>query len=582
MQENKNNKLKKFRQERVLLGLFVRKFNSRKNNWELQPVYKRIVIAFAVLALMFWCACSATVYVFFKYIRGYEKMSIADAFCVPFNITEHRKKLGEFNIEKSKEFFKQKRFSEGFMALTSGVYRSPENLEARKMLSAIHMYSLKNPDYASAILEQKLSLAFENKDVQYLSLAMLFFSQSQLYEKKSVLLIDRVMAHKVMTSAEIIKVLTSINSVFNRNDVAWAEEYFDRLAECKHISVKAKEFTIKILAANYLKNSNATRAMAILKKHNITTGYVFEQVRIFDTYENGREIEAILFANKILKKGDNIHLVYNFFEKVHNDFGNYEEARSARRMSLLTSPDASDSQAMSIVENGDVKAVEKLLDRKNSENLLPKIIRFSIKEKKRDVLLACLPVIKKSASKDIAKLTLAYAEACLRMGETKNIETLLLELKSKNKELSQEVFINELLFVNAVLNNVANEKQVEEFKKDIEKKKNVMSLLSIFKNNSRFDTYIAFLTHLQDLNVNVNNLEKELACAYFDKGDIVAFVNMLCKNSKKIPVKYICEISKKIDSDSLIMLTDNQRETLRAIVSEAEEEMKNYKKIYSF
>ena len=251
-------------------------------------------------------------------------------------------------------------------------------------------------------------------------------------------------------------------------------------------------------------------------------------------------------------------------------------------MSLLTSPDASDSQAMSIVENGDVKAVENLLDRKNSEILLPKIIRFSIKEKKRDVLLACLPVIKKSASKDIAKLTLVYAEACLRMGETKNIETLLLELKSKNKDLRQEVIINELLFVNAVLNNVANEKQVEEFKKDIEKKKNVMSLLSIFKNNSRFDTYIAFLTHLQDLNVNVNNLEKELACAYFDKGDIVAFVNMLCKNSKKIPVKYICEISKKIDSDSLIMLTDTQRETLRAIVSEAEEKMKNNKKIYSF
>ena len=118
MQMKVKNKNIAHNSEYVLFGLFVRELNPETNVWRLKPNYKRITFAFVVFVALFWCACSITVYSFFKYVRGYEKMSIVDAFCVPFNIDKHRKNLGEFNIEKSKEFFKQKRFSDGFMALT--------------------------------------------------------------------------------------------------------------------------------------------------------------------------------------------------------------------------------------------------------------------------------------------------------------------------------------------------------------------------------------------------------------------------------------------------------------------------------
>ena len=467
MQMKVKNKNIAHNSEYVLFGLFVRELNPKTNVWRLKPNYKRIAFAFVVFVALFWCACSITVYSFFKYVRGYEKMSIVDAFCVPFNIDKHRKNLGEFNIEKSKEFFKQKRFSDGFMALTSGVYRSPNNLEARKLLATIHMYSLKNSEYASAILEQKLAEAFVAKDIQYIMLAIAFFSQNATYNKKSVLLIEKAMTQNIITNAEICKILSNVNSMFSKTDVAWFEEYFKQIAQSKFVSAKVKEFSAKILATHYLRKSDVAKAVDILSENGVNSGSVFEQVKVFNMYENGNELDALEYARNLLKKDNTVYLVYDFLVKVHNDFGNDIEARSAQRMAILTSPDLRDSKMMSIIENNDVSAIEALAENANASTLILKAMKLSMKFKNKKMLLACLSAIKKITSPDVADLTLVYAETSLRMGAIEGIEDVLLELKSKNKSLKHESLIDDLLFVNAILNNVATEKQFSAFKEKI-------------------------------------------------------------------------------------------------------------------
>ena len=156
-------------------GLFTRRFDEKRNRWIIKANAKRIIIAVLSLATSAWLAVSAMLFVHVKCYKKIDKMSIVDALVAPFDMSAFRIKMGEFNIRQAKLLFHEKKYAEAFATLTGGVARSPNNLEARSWLATIHANSLKNPEYASNILEAKLGKAFAERDEKYITTSILIF-----------------------------------------------------------------------------------------------------------------------------------------------------------------------------------------------------------------------------------------------------------------------------------------------------------------------------------------------------------------------------------------------------------------------
>ncbi len=166
MKQEKNKKSKSSSYS-VFLGM-VRRVCNDKGNWSLKIVWSRVLIYLAILVAFFYIALTIAVYCFFKYYREYEDMTVIDAISVPFARSAHQEKIGNYNIEKAKEFMKEGKYREAYTSFVVGCDRAPKNLEGRKILAEFYQVMFRRPDRAIETLERSLTYAVN--DVQYIRL----------------------------------------------------------------------------------------------------------------------------------------------------------------------------------------------------------------------------------------------------------------------------------------------------------------------------------------------------------------------------------------------------------------------------
>ena len=109
---------------RVFLGTFERSFNPDARRWSLKPCWGRIITYLAALAFVAFILVVCAIYSVSKFVKGFDDITITDAFMAPFDMTTYRQKVGECNIRKAREYFSRGDVSLGFMNLTAGDSRN--------------------------------------------------------------------------------------------------------------------------------------------------------------------------------------------------------------------------------------------------------------------------------------------------------------------------------------------------------------------------------------------------------------------------------------------------------------------------
>ncbi len=164
MERIKNHKVEKSSYT-SFWGMISRECDE-KGHWSIKFVWSRVLVFFSMLGVLGYIALTIAIFCFFKYYREYSDMTLLDAVKVPFARAEHREKMGNYNIEKAKQYMKEGKFREAYTGFFIGCQRAPKNLEGRKILAEFFQYMFRRPDRAIETLE--FGLVYAVNDIQYI------------------------------------------------------------------------------------------------------------------------------------------------------------------------------------------------------------------------------------------------------------------------------------------------------------------------------------------------------------------------------------------------------------------------------
>lgn len=149
-----------------MLGLARRERNA-EGRIRLRFNRGRIAATLAVLAVAGWLAAGTAVYFFIKYGKEFPEIRYSDAMLLPFRFEEVRRKMGDFNVQQSREAMKAGEFMRAYLLARNGVSRNPENLEGRIFLSRFLLLpALNRRDLAVRVLEE--GIQYGGEDIAYL------------------------------------------------------------------------------------------------------------------------------------------------------------------------------------------------------------------------------------------------------------------------------------------------------------------------------------------------------------------------------------------------------------------------------
>lgn len=95
----------------------------------------RIVLAAFALALVCWLAGASSIWVFVKYVRGYDDVSYLDLALFPARAAHYRDGLGHFYLSRGEQEVEKKNYLDGYTMMRSGLSRVPYDLKARQQVA---------------------------------------------------------------------------------------------------------------------------------------------------------------------------------------------------------------------------------------------------------------------------------------------------------------------------------------------------------------------------------------------------------------------------------------------------------------
>lgn len=316
----------------TLLG-FLRRTQRPNGTWVLEVVWSRVLLAFAILIPALWFFASALIYIGYKYVRKYEEMSFVDAFTVPFNMQEHREKIGNYNIDKAKKLLEEKNWREAFMNLAQGVSRSPENIEGRQMLAEFYLALWGRPDIAIKTLESGLLYAKDNTKFIRFYIRLLL---DQNEDRKLVTVAEKLLKSGNIENKEVeVYLAMALSSVLSMHgNYTLSKDYLVKYGLDKTLpgilrlsknewEQGNQEEAIKVISDNFHLVQNKEPIYALLINYYNSMGD-YEKARQYSVLraaENPFSIDQQLDYLRLLKKSGDLEVVK---EKVNTLFENYK------------------------------------------------------------------------------------------------------------------------------------------------------------------------------------------------------------------------------------------------------------------
>lgn len=163
--------------------------------------------------------------VFFLYKnRGYENFTYYDAMTFLWRREALRERQGDYQIEVARNLVDEGRFREGLTMLTTGVSRSPENVEGRLLLARI--YSAIRPERALDIVREGIEYG-QNND-EYLQLYLFLLFQENLDEETLNFAREFLPAEPVISKRHLLVAFAAAQAATRQGDMSYVKELSNR------------------------------------------------------------------------------------------------------------------------------------------------------------------------------------------------------------------------------------------------------------------------------------------------------------------------------------------------------------------
>ena len=564
---------------KILLGTIIRKYDETQNIWVLKFNVLRIFLLLVFLISCGWCIAVSAIYAYFKHIKNFQEITILDAITAPINISGFREKMGEYNIKEANKLFKQKDYHQAFMMLTAGVARSQNNLDARMQLAIIHA-TLKKNDFAAKILEQKLSLAFAQNKKEYLQSACILFASIDEFEHKSVALLNKAVGENFITEKEAIETLTKIFAIKSNKPKA-SKRYFLHALNTIKKPKRVTQFIAKSTALVMVRNDEIKYARKILSDHDISSGEVFNQIKLIDLIESGNEIEALKYSKNLLDKTSTPSQIYKTTKNIHNDFGNLKEVKNCEKMAYLTAITQMESDIYIAIESKNTPFIKNILENK-TEQVIISIIKSATTLKNKEILQLCLDYIKNVNNNRKIDIQLVLCESFLKLDLLTQAESLLHEIKSSNKNVNKEKIIANLQMAIALKSKNVAYKQILEFRNKLSDK-DMFQFAQMLKEGGYYTEAINTLERTRTLSENHRKIDKMIFEIYAEQKNCTNIAKHLSKAPNVCPVKIlVSDMFDNPNSDKFVMLSDSEINVLKNEIDKAKLKLQQYKKLFSF
>lgn len=147
----------------ALLGLLQRRV-SEEGEWTLEVRWRRVFAVLVAVVALLWACWVGFVFVFFKYARGFDDMTVWEAVKYPTNAALVREKTGDYAAEKAREYMQKGDWENAFVSLHLAHARNPKNAKTAQRLAEFYSAGFGKPETAVHVLEQTLFFAKNDPD----------------------------------------------------------------------------------------------------------------------------------------------------------------------------------------------------------------------------------------------------------------------------------------------------------------------------------------------------------------------------------------------------------------------------------
>lgn len=574
---NRHKKSSASHKRSLLFGILARSYSDKTGKWKFKVNWIRLGIALLALAALTWIGASCAIYIGYKNLRGYKDISFINVLKMPFNLDEHRKNLGEYNIKLAKEYLKNEDFYNGILNLRVGLIRSPHNIQARLTLARLVLLLYKNTEDSAQILSFGIPDAYRQRNSDYLIFTCAVYSAIDEKREESIKLLNLLFEDGLANRSSIMKLASSMTSKLGKersvDEIVKMHEYASKHVKDPDI----KKFFAQNAAIALGARGDFKGAFKVLSDANINSGETYSKIRAFEYWNNGDTINAIKIMKFLSTHSRNPSEIYRVLSKYYGELGMTDKSEGAFKMSLLTNKDTYSPSLVSIYDkladkNLSIKDVSAYMQTFGKvQQAVNALASLGIKFMNADIINALpMPKIDKdaplppSASNMLFKLEYAIIS---QDSNTANSILKQMELFGNKFESSTNGFA---LAINA-MSGADIEKDLNKFaEENADTPENILALGHLFLRAKLVRETLLTANLLSQKFPDAYNVPAFCAEAYFAREDIPSLAKIVANSKARIPYKIMSSLNGKLDSDSFIMtLSPNEQKSAKEKLEKA-------------
>ncbi|WOO41307.1 tetratricopeptide repeat protein [Rubellicoccus peritrichatus] len=205
----------------MLLGLAIRE-RGPSGRWRIRIRWGILFGLLAITGVAGYFLLVTSFYFYFKKVEQFDEVSYWDMFTLIFNRSDHREKVGNYQIEQAKHLLEEGEFRKALQYLQTGVIRAPENLDGRTYLADFFMFGFNQEDRAIQILREGVPYAYDNPDYLKKYVQVLLSYQE---DDEVVQIAENILASDPSPEVERIMALGAATASYYRGRFDLAEDF---------------------------------------------------------------------------------------------------------------------------------------------------------------------------------------------------------------------------------------------------------------------------------------------------------------------------------------------------------------------